>query len=163
MCLHFVSAKSSFCSKFTDKTKNQWSNRGNFVSYNGKYTLLERDYSIDDDNNGNNTGSASHGDDDSKEEVDIPPSKLDTRIQDLIRLICDLDMMKQQMIEIGYDANKLPLGKLSKEHIKKGYAVLQQISLVINNGTKNHNRLIELSNEFYTLIPHDFGKHTMHT
>ena len=31
------------------------------------------------------------------------------------------------MIEIGYDAEKMPLGKLSKKTIMAGYAVLKQI------------------------------------
>ncbi|KAF2595038.1 hypothetical protein F2Q70_00043158 [Brassica cretica] len=40
-------------------------------------------------------------------------------------------MMVKQMAEIGYDANKLPLGKLSKSTILKGYEVLKSISKVI--------------------------------
>ena len=28
-------------------------------------------------------------------------------------------MMKRQMVEIGYDASRLPLGKLSRNHITK--------------------------------------------
>jgi len=58
------------------------------------------------------------------------------------------------MIEIGYDANKLPLGKLSKDHIKKGYDILKSIEAELDGKRRN---LTELSNEFYTLIPHDFG------
>ncbi|KAG5397210.1 hypothetical protein IGI04_019024 [Brassica rapa subsp. trilocularis] len=51
-------------------------------------------------------------------------------------------MMVKQMAEIGYDANKLPLGKLSKSTILKvseitailaafGYELLKRISKVI--------------------------------
>jgi len=29
------------------------------------------------------------------------------------------------MVEIGYDAKKLPLGKLSSENIKKGFKILK--------------------------------------
>jgi len=144
-CGSLDAAKAQFGKKFTDKTKNHWQNRKNFVSYSGKYTLLERDYSGDDD--------AAAADDDSgdKPAADVPESKLDSRVQDLIKLICDLSMMKQQMIEVGYDANKLPLGKLSKEHVKKGYQVLQEISTYINDGKKPP---LDLSNQFYSLIPH---------
>lgn len=35
--------------------------------------------------------------------------------------------MKQQMVRIGYNVNKMPLGKLSKEAIKKGYKILQEL------------------------------------
>jgi poly [ADP-ribose] polymerase len=49
----------------------------------------------------------------------------------------------------------MPLGKLSKETIKKGYEVLQKISDVIEKKTKGD--LLDLSSAFYTVIPHDFG------
>jgi len=36
---------------------------------------------------------------------------------DFVRLIFDMKMMNKQMKEIGYDAKKMPLGKLSKQAI----------------------------------------------
>ncbi len=36
------------------------------------------------------------------------------------------------MKEIGYDADKMPLGKLSKDSIKKGYQILEQLQKEIN-------------------------------
>ncbi|KAJ0025699.1 hypothetical protein Pint_09089 [Pistacia integerrima] len=63
-------------------------------------------------------------------------------------------MMKQQMMEIGYNANKLPLGRLSKSTIAKGYDVLNRIADVIHQ--PNRSELEQLSGEFYTVIPHDF-------
>jgi poly [ADP-ribose] polymerase len=35
--------------------------------------------------------------------------------------------MNKQMIEIGYNVKKMPLGKLSKENIMKGYKVLKDL------------------------------------
>jgi poly [ADP-ribose] polymerase len=49
----------------------------------------------------------------------------------------------------------LPLGKISKSTISKGYEVLKRISEVIDR--YDRTRLEELSGEFYTVIPHDFG------
>ncbi len=46
-------------------------------------------------------------------------------MQDLIRLIFDMKMMAKQMKEIGYDAKKMPLGKLAKTSISKGYEILK--------------------------------------
>ena len=40
------------------------------------------------------------------------------------------------MIEIGYDANKLPLGKLSQDNIKKGLTILNKISKLIGKTGK---------------------------
>ncbi|XP_057838733.2 poly [ADP-ribose] polymerase 2-A isoform X3 [Cryptomeria japonica] len=56
---------------------------------------------------------------------------------------------------LGYNADKLPLGKLSKSTILKGYEVLKRISVAIEN--QNRNDIRHLSSEFYTVIPHDFG------
>jgi poly [ADP-ribose] polymerase len=102
-------------------------------------------------------GSAAAGEDEKeKKPDDKKPAKkvesiLDPKVQDLVKLICDVDMMKQQMIEVGYDAKKLPLGKLSKTHIEKGYNVLKRISDEIE-GKQNKSNLLTLSNEFYTLV-----------
>ena len=82
-------------------------------------------------------------------------SKLDKHVQDLVGMLFNMNLMKQQMVEIGYDAKKMPLGKLSKETIKRGYEVLKQISDVLDGNEKGD--LADLSSQFYTLIPHNFG------
>ncbi|KAL6515968.1 Poly [ADP-ribose] polymerase 2 [Orobanche gracilis] len=91
-------------------------------------------------------------------------SKLEARIAKFISLICNMSMMRQQMMEIGYNAEKLPLGKLSKSTILKfglfaglgkGYGVLKRIADVISQADRK--TLEQLSGEFYTVIPHDFG------
>jgi len=92
----------------------------------------------------------------------IPASTLHPRIQALVSKICDMDMMKKHMEEVGYDSKKMPLGKLSKETITKGYQALQDISKVLEHcgthvGSKARDELLELSGVFYTAIPHDFG------
>ena len=49
---HFSSledAEKEFKKKFSDKTKNKWENRDNFVAAPGKYTLLEMDDGDDAD------------------------------------------------------------------------------------------------------------------
>lgn len=40
--------------------------------------------------------------------------------------------MKAQMVELGYDAKRLPLGKLTKRHIQRGFTMLQKLSVLIN-------------------------------
>lgn len=62
-------------------------------------------------------------------------------------------------MELGYNAEKLPLGKLSKSTILKGYDVLRRICE--NIGKSDTEKLEELSGEFYTIIPHDFGFNKM--
>jgi poly [ADP-ribose] polymerase 2/3/4 len=38
-----------------------------------------------------------------------------------------MKMMNNQMKEIGYDAKKMPLGKLAKASIMKGYEALKKL------------------------------------
>jgi poly [ADP-ribose] polymerase 2/3/4 len=59
------------------------------------------------------------------------------------------------MKEIGYDAKRMPLGKLGESTIKEAYGVLSKLSEAVKK--KKKDELTKLSSEFYTLIPHDFG------
>ncbi|KAJ4905453.1 Poly [ADP-ribose] polymerase 2 [Raphanus sativus] len=139
-----------FSNKFLDKTKNFWSDRKEFIPHPKLYTWIEMDYGKDD-----NDSAIVKDVPKSSSEVKPEESKLDPQIAKFISLICNVSMMAQHMMEIGYNANKLPLGKLSKSTITKGYEVLKRISEVM--GRFDRARLEELSGEFYTVIPHDFG------
>ena len=57
---------------------------------------------------------------------------------------------------VQIDVNKMPLGKLSKKQIESAYKVLTE-ALTEIQGDKNPTKLLDASNRFYTLIPHDFG------
>ena len=76
--------------------------------------------------------------------------------QKLIKLICDVKSMEDAVVEMKYDAKKVPLGKLTKEQIKAGYAALKEIDSLIANGDTGRN-LSNACSEFYTRIPHEFG------
>ncbi|WOL12197.1 hypothetical protein Cni_G20962 [Canna indica] len=141
-------AVQEFENKFYAKTKNRWYLRKEFKSRPKLYTLVEMDYA-----DSKNTTQPDTIDESSSAQLRI--TKLDSRIAEFISLICNISMMKQQMLEIGYNAEKLPLGKLSKSMILKGYDILRRISEVITQ--PNKKKLEELSGEFYTVIPHDFG------
>ena len=58
------------------------------------------------------------------------PSKLDQKVQDLMRFINDKDLMEKSMVQVGYDVKKLPLGDLSDATILAGYNILKQIEHV---------------------------------
>ena len=51
---------------------------------------------------------------------------------------------------------KMPLGKLSKRQIQNAYSVLTELQTEIS-GAKDPSKILDASNRFYTLIPHDFG------
>ena len=61
-------------------------------------------------------------------------------------------MITKTMIIKMY-SNIFPLGKLSKNQIEKGKTILKKIEKEIKT-TKNKQKLLSLSNEFYTMIPH---------
>jgi len=54
------------------------------------------------------------------------------------------------------DTTKMPLGLLSRSHIRKGFEVLNEIEKLIEQGGDGA-ALVSASNRFYTVIPHAFG------
>ncbi|KAJ3017754.1 UNVERIFIED_CONTAM: Poly [ADP-ribose] polymerase 2 [Siphonaria sp. JEL0065] len=150
-------AISAFEKKFADKTKNKWANRDDFVKYPGKYFLLERDWGEDDTEEALKSAGANEVD--KNEPIQYPDSKLEPAVQDLVKLIFNLDLMEKEMTEIGYDAKKMPLGKLTKKTIQLGYLELKKISEELSRvGGPRSAVLKTLSSDFYTIIPHNFGR-----
>lgn len=52
----------------------------------------------------------------------------------------------------------MPLGKLSKAQISKGFEILEEIEAALKSGKASGKTLSDLSSRFYTAIPHDFGR-----
>jgi poly [ADP-ribose] polymerase len=52
----------------------------------------------------------------------------------------------------------MPLGKLSKGQIAKGFEILEEIEAYMKSKTKSKTKIYELSSKFYTAIPQDFGR-----
>lgn len=50
----------------------------------------------------------------------------------------------------------MPLGKLSKTQLAKGFEVLEELEQAVDS--KNRKKMMDLSSRFYTVIPHDFGR-----
>lgn len=127
------SGKQQFLKKYTEKTSNG-------------YDAIVIDYSKEEIKIDKKS---------KKEEKPKPVSSLDKPLLDLMELIYNINIMNQQMKEIGYDSNKMPLGKLGKETLKEGYEILKDIEAVLDG--KKKGNLYDLSSKFYTKIPHDFG------
>uniref|UniRef100_A0A0M3K9K2 Poly [ADP-ribose] polymerase n=1 Tax=Anisakis simplex TaxID=6269 RepID=A0A0M3K9K2_ANISI len=117
-------AKKLFCQKFSDKTHNDWSERKKFKKVSGKYDYLPADYSklLEEKKK-----EAESGDGDSVDKPAIPESKLDECVQKLLKLICNIRAMEETVMELEYDATKAPLGKVTEQQIKAGYAALKRI------------------------------------
>lgn len=135
---------------YLDKTGNRWADRDEFEKQPGKYYPVDIDYGIDD------SSLKAKAVDPNK------PSQLqDNRIKDLLGLIFNMENMEKTMAEMEIDINKMPLGRLSEATIKRGYTVLSKIQEVLDDTeleeAQRKNSLIELSNQFYTIVPHAFG------
>ncbi|XP_013925201.1 PREDICTED: poly [ADP-ribose] polymerase 1 [Thamnophis sirtalis] len=83
-------------------------------------------------------------------------SKLPKAVQDLIKMIFDVESMKKAMVEFEIDLQKMPLGKLSERQIQSAYSILNEVQQAVSDGGTD-SQILDLSNRFYTLIPHDFG------
>ena len=100
------------------------------------------------------------------DELDTNDDGLEKPLANLIRLIFDLKSMNQQMMKIGYDSDKIPLGQLSPEVISQGYKFLKNLENIIGNTNDkksiNTKEIYDLSSKYFTIIPHNFGMNNMH-
>ncbi|XP_050138409.1 poly [ADP-ribose] polymerase 2-like isoform X5 [Malus sylvestris] len=151
------SAIKEFKQKFRDKTGNDWSNRKMFQLIPSCYMWIEMDYNEKEEQSAVSIHNSWSMFVEEKNGSALGRQPLETQLEpciaNFISLIFNIDMMKQHVMEIVYNADKLPLGKLSKSTILKGYNILRRISDVI--GSSNRELIEQLSGEFYTVIPHD--------
>ena len=100
------------------------------------------------------------------DELDKNDDGLEKPLANLIRLIFDLKSMNQQIMKIGYDSDKIPLGQLSPQVISQGYKFLKNLENIIGNTNDkksiNSKEIYDLSSKYFTIIPHNFGMNNMH-
>lgn len=149
----------AFARKFKDKTRNDWGNIRTkavaFVPSPGKYDLVETDSS------GSSAVPLVVSSPGSKV-TKVKASKLSVDVQKVLALIFDRDMFKNKMKEKNIDANRMPLGKLTAGQVSRGYETLEAIEKMVNKRHKTGKDATDLqvlSSKFYTVIPHDFGRH----
>ena len=159
--LTLEAAKMLFCKKFKDKTGLTWEQRKDTPKAN-KYMLIEKSYE------GEEEAADVEG---LRENEKLPCTDelsctLPTELQDLVKFLFNIENLHNAMLSQNYNFNKLPLGKLAKSTLEKGYLALKDLGEVIQdpslaqkhyNGTLNAV-LSDLSSNYYTIIPHDFGR-----
>ncbi|KFY13658.1 hypothetical protein V492_03110 [Pseudogymnoascus sp. VKM F-4246] len=153
-----------FEKKFKDKSGLSWADRRKDPKP-GKYAFIERNYCSDSDDDDDDDNKANGVKDESKDEVAIPKSTLHPATQQLMELIFNQQFFDATMSDLNYDANKLPLGKLSKTTITRGFQTLKDLAALLDDVTLAANydmSYVEateyLSNLYYTVIPHAFGR-----
>ncbi|XP_041318849.1 protein mono-ADP-ribosyltransferase PARP3 isoform X3 [Pyrgilauda ruficollis] len=155
-CASLEAAKKDFEKKFREKTKNSWATRENFVAHPGKYTLIEVQPGAGQEVEAALRVDAVDGDRVCKQRV--LPCTLDRATQELVSLIFSSDMFRDAMQTMNIDVKKMPLGKLSKQQIARGFEALEELEAALREQPPQATRLEELSSRFYTIVPHNFGR-----
>lgn len=151
-------AKTQFEKKFKEKSGLLWANRMDEPPPK-KYVFLEKSYQPDSDSE--EDVKPSGGKEATREGP--PPCTLEPEVQELMQLIFNQKYFAAAMTDMNYDLNKLPLGKLSKATIMRGFQTLKDLSVVMDNPAAAAAAGItmsveDLSNRYYSLIPHSFGR-----
>lgn len=154
-------ATTQFKRKFKDKTGLPWEDRDE-PARTGKYMYLEMhyDYEPDSDTEMEDVQPAL-----SQGPKEVTPvfarSRLVEPVQDLMRLLFNVQFFHNTMSEYSYDNNKLPVGKLSKKTLLRGYEALKSLATRIAVLSASHSvdptkdeEVANLSNQYFSLVPH---------
>lgn len=132
---------------FLEKTGNEWEswvNKDDFEKQPGKFFPLEIDYGVDESRQ-KDIGSLG------------AKSKLDPRVIGLMKMLFDLETYRAAMMEFEINMSEMPLGKLSKSNIQRGFEVLTEVQNLIELNDSDVGRkeslIVDASNRFFTLIP----------
>ena len=141
---------------YLDKTGNSWSNHysGTFRKIAGKFAKIDVDYKdVKEDLTGDDSVLGALD----SSSVGTTKSKIHPSVQKLLAHWFDVKQIKASLQELEIDTSKMPLGKLSRPNLQKGFDLLKSIERLIDNPqSTNDNMFVSLSNQFYTLIPHTF-------
>lgn len=120
---------------------------------------MEKNYNPDSDDENCEDGTNADRAPSSQQQSDQPPadSKLTKPVQNLIELIFDQKYQQEALHAMNYDAEKMPLGKLSKGTISRGFQALKDLAALID-ASASHAEIEQVSNLYYSVIPHDFGR-----
>ncbi|CAK1553492.1 unnamed protein product [Leptosia nina] len=135
-------AKAFFKDVFFKKTGNTWAERFHFDKKYGKFDLIQmadlnqptvRDLSLD------------------------TQSELPVSVQQLLKLLFDINIIHKTIADIEIDTNKMPLGVPCDEQLLMGFNILWKLLEILDQKTVHTSAIKELSNKFYTKIPHKGG------
>lgn len=143
-----------FNKKFKDKTGYKWDDR-NAPPKKGKYAFIERSYDESDDEDEPDSKvprRVKQEEEDANEQAEVE-SKLAPPIQELMKLIFNKDYFNNTFNEFDYDAEKMPLGKLSKSTLLRGYEVLKQLATLVGS-SGDSGQISDLSNQYLSIVPH---------
>lgn len=155
----------NFEKKFKDKSGLKWADRAEKPKP-GKYVFVERSYEPDsEDEDEKDDSAAKAGASCERDDYTPPECTLEPQVKSLMELIFNQQYFEATMASLNYDSKKLPLGKLSKATITRGYQALKELSDLLDDSSLAAQYNLSapaatehLSNLYYSTIPHDFGR-----
>ncbi|KAK5783992.1 hypothetical protein PVK06_038510 [Gossypium arboreum] len=139
-------AISEFKRLFLEKTGNsweEWEKKQNFQKQPGRFFPLDIDYGVN-----KQVSEKKHTDADSQ----LPPSLLE-----LVKMLFNVETYRAAMMEFEINMSEMPLGKLSKSNIQKGFEALTEIQNLLNSDASDsslkESLIVDASNRFFTVIP----------
>ncbi|KAL5712187.1 NAD(+) ADP-ribosyltransferase [Ranunculus cassubicifolius] len=131
---------------FLEKTGNSWEaweEKKNFQKQPGRFFPLDIDYGVPKQvsKKKNNKNAKSL----------LPPP-----LVELMKMLFDVETYRAAMMEFEINMSEMPLGKLSKSNIQKGFEALTEIQNLLGGDRDpdiKESLLTDASNRFFTLIP----------
>lgn len=130
---------------FLEKTGNSWEawEQKKLQKQPGRFYPLEIDYGVNKD---------SH----QKNKIKDAKSQLAPALEELMKMLFNVETYKAAMMEFEINMAEMPLGKLSKSNIQKGFEVLTELQNLLKEAADNplkESLIVDASNRFFTVIP----------
>lgn len=139
-------AISEFKRLFLEKTGNPWEaweQKHNFQKQPGRFFPLDIDYGVNKQV--------------SKKNQTNEESKLAPPLAELMKMLFNVETYRAAMMEFEINMSEMPLGKLSRNNIQKGFEALTEIQNLLNSNTRDpsikESLIVDASNRFFTVIP----------
>lgn len=139
-----------FSKKYRDKTGNAFG-AAVFKPKAKKYQPIQIDNDVSEEQQGK---VEQH----TVEKKHYAPSKLDVKTKDLVDVLFSKQMRDAALTNYDLDLKRLPLGVPSQSQIQFGISILNKIEEKLNGTANASSSYEQLSSEFYTAIPHSFGR-----
>ncbi|KAL8262051.1 hypothetical protein R6Q59_026100 [Mikania micrantha] len=130
---------------FLEKTGNSWDawEQKKLQKQPGRFYPLEIDYGVSKDS--------------VKKNIKDAKSQLAPPLAELMKMLFNVETYRAAMMEFEINMSEMPLGKLSKSNIQKGFEVLTELPDLLNKSTDNpavkESMIVDASNRFFTVIP----------
>ncbi|KAB5568282.1 hypothetical protein DKX38_002075 [Salix brachista] len=131
---------------FLEKTGNlweAWEQKKNFQKKPGRFFPLDIDYGVNRQV--------------TKKTRSDADSKLAPPLVELMKILFDVETYRAAMMEFEINMSEMPLGKLSKNNIQKGFEALTEIQNLLCSNSHDpsikESLIIDASNRFFTVIP----------